>query len=333
MDTERLQRNPAIFVLMVLGAIASVASALSFLPNSTFAADLALVLSKPLVALSFSVLFVTSLVTAFGLVWAMHTKKKPHPRVTSESKIDGCRLFQYAGYYPIDLATGSNKPSLNSQVFAKAIRFFLRKKYDRLAAMDLVYLREDNRCHGVDVLLPKYLELYRQLIDKYDLYDFQKYPSRETEALLGNARQIVHDLGDTLKGVSFEILLHDVRNPLRSIIAVKNSDEVSNRRLNDPSTRFVVQYVKHQGKHLLGAFDAGSKVAYPKQFTSTKKVKATTTPLYDSRYGLIGILCFNIDVDAILGLKTKSQKERFFRQYVATYGETPEFEKEDAPVA
>ena len=80
----------------------------------------------------------------------------------------------------------------------------------------------------------------------------------------------------------------------------------------------------------MGAMSNGSKVAYPKCFTKTKIVKATTTPLFDERYGLIGILCFNIDIDRINNLNAKERTE-FFSRYTETIGDTPEFEKVNAP--
>ncbi len=212
----------------------------------------------------------------------------------------------------------------------EAIKFLLGNQHDRLAAMDLVYLREDNRQSLGDVLAPEHEPLYQRLIEKYELAHFQSNYSIESERLFSNTIRIVNDLGDMLSGIYFEIILHDVRNPLRSIIAIKNSEEVSQRRMHGPSTRFVVQYVKHQGRHLIDAMESGSKVAYPKQFTTTRKVKATTTPIFDARYGLVGILCFNIDIAAVNAMTTK-RKKRFFESYSRTFGETPKFEKNDAP--
>jgi predicted transcriptional regulator YheO len=60
-------------------------------------------------------------------------------------------------------------------------------------------------------------------------------------------------------------------------------------------------------------------------FSRTKKVKATTTPIYDDRYGLVGIHCINIDVEAIERLDSKARDE-FFENYVRNSGLTPHFE-------
>lgn len=247
----------------------------------------------------------------------------------TRTPIDGQRLFQHKGLYPVDLTPGTNVPKLNSEIFVNALHHFLRKDFhDRLAAMDLVYLREDNREHFGDVLPPEAALLYQELIEKFQLREFQATYSEETRRLFRNIERIVHDLGDTLKGVYFEVLLHDVRNPLRSIRALRNTEEVSRRELFGPSTRFVVEYVKYQGKQLIEAFDKGHKIAYRKELWPQKPVKATTIPLYDDRYGLIGILCFNIDLGAVQALDSKG-KSRFFEHYTETTGETPPFEQGD----
>ena len=248
----------------------------------------------------------------------------------SRNRVPGKRLFTYKGYYPVEIAAGSNLPSLNMDIYSDALRYFVSDAVeDQLAAIDLIYLREDN-LNIKDALHERDKPLYEKLISKYDLEEFRREYRRETERLFKNIKRVIDDLGRTLRGIRFEILLHDVRNPLQSIIAEANAAEVSGRQVGDPSTRFVVNYVKHQGKSLIEAMASGNKVAYRKQFTRTKKVKATTTPFWDEKYGLIGILCFNIDMEAIESLDD-SGREAFFKAYLDAPGETPDFEKEDAP--
>jgi predicted transcriptional regulator YheO len=258
---------------------------------------------------------------------ASRSRRKPAMKSdTNEARIEGKRLFQHRGYYPINIAPKTNIPSLNHKIFVKAIKYFLNEKYDRLAAMDLVYLREDNLKDKYDVLKDEDLSLYEKLVKKYDLIEFIEKFEEEDAELFRNFVRIINDIGDTLKDVYLEILLHNVRNPIRSIIACRNSESISGRKLFDPSTRFVVQYVKNQGRRLIRAMNSGSKVSYPKQFHKTKQVKATTTPLYSDKYGLIGILCVNIDIDSVLRLDARG-RERFFENYLKTSGYTPRFEK------
>lgn len=211
--------------------------------------------------------------------------------------IDGKRLFQYKGLYPIDIEEETNFPNLNHKLYIKAILYFLEDKvFDRLAASDIVYLRKDNLDKEFDILQDDdgNINLYNKLVDKYDLYEFIRNFEKENKIVLGNYIRIVNEIGETMKDTCFEILLHNVRNPLRSVIAAKNTEGISERKLYDPSTRFVVEYVKYQGKHLIKAFEGKGKIGYLKEFQNGKKVKATTIPIFHFRYGLIAIICINI---------------------------------------
>lgn len=254
--------------------------------------------------------------------------KRAGPAPAARFRVEGKRLFQHRGYYPIDLEAGSNRPSLNREIFCKAIRYLLRdENHDRLAAMDLVYLREDNLVDG-DILTKRDMQPYADLVEKYELLGFIEDFEPENRRIFRNYVRIVDDIGETLRGVHFEILLHNVRNPIRSIIAARNSEDISGRKLFDPSTRFVVQYVRNQGRLLMKAMEGGSKVNYLKEFTSSKRVKATTTPLYHDTYGLTAILCMNIDIDSVAALDEQG-RDRFLRAYVANTGQTPAFERTD----
>ena len=83
-----------------------------------------------------------------------------------------------------------------------------------------------------------------------------------------------------------------------------------------------------QGKRFNQGITEGSKIAYPKQFNKTKQVKATTIPILHPRYGLIAILCINIDKERIENF-SKKEKVSLLNNYLKTTGETPEYEKED----
>jgi predicted transcriptional regulator YheO len=45
-------------------------------------------------------------------------------------------------------------------------------------------------------------------------------------------------------------------------------------------------------------------------------------------YGLIAILCINIDKDRVHSFNNE-EKEQFFNNYTQTFGETPDYEKDD----
>jgi Predicted nucleotide-binding protein containing TIR-like domain/YheO-like PAS domain len=238
--------------------------------------------------------------------------------------IKGKRLFQYKGYYPIKLDE-NNFPSIDETIYKAAMTFFLEdKNHDELAVMDLLYLRENNLAIDGDFLTDEDHLLYEQLIIKYEISP-QKF-KEENDNLLKSHIRIVNDIGETFKNTYSEFLLHNVRNPIHSIIVAKNTEKISGRKIGDPSTRFVYQYVKNQGKSLMEAMEDGSKICYYKKFGKDKYVKATTTPIFDDKYGLIAILCVNVDIDAITHLDS-IQKAEFFDAYIKNSGHTPPFEK------
>lgn len=237
----------------------------------------------------------------------------------------GKRLFEYEGYYPIELVDG-RKPIFSKNIFFKAIKYFSEYR-DDMAATDLVYLWEANRGHIGDSFTKEETDQYNNFINHYNIRHFLNEFESEHKRIFSNYIKLVNDIGATLEGVFFEILLHDVRNPIRSIIACMNTEGLSNRKVGDPSTRFVVQYVKEQGRRLLDALESGDKVAYRKQFESDKFVKATTIPIWDTKYGLVGMFCINIFITQIEQLDEKGI-DGFIQNYVRNTGRTPEFEKD-----
>jgi predicted transcriptional regulator YheO len=245
----------------------------------------------------------------------------------SPPEIEGRRLFEYEGYYPIDIAPSTNKPTLNRDIFRRAMKLLTADTSDRIAAMDLVYLREHNLRFYGDVLAPEDQEAYDKLVQKYHLESFREHVDQDDERLFGNYKRLVGDIGKTLNGTHVEIVLHNVRNPLRSIIAAYGTAGISDRQINDPSTRFVVQYLKNQGRSLYEALESGGEIAYLKQFTREKQVKATTIPIYDHVLGLVGLICINIDIDTIISFSA-AERKMFIEAFTRNSGRTPSFELE-----
>ncbi len=244
-------------------------------------------------------------------------------------EILGKRLFQYEGLYPIKLVSSKNIPRFDQYIFSKSVTFFLKKQnFDLLAILDLIYLRESNKDHGRDLVSEPDRENYNLLVKKYKLEDYRNNYMAYTPRILVETRKIVEGIGKSFgRDWPVELLLHDVRNPIRSIIAAVNSDVVSRRHVGDPSTRFVVQYLQNQGRGLLGTFENGSKIGYEKQFTEDKKVKATTIPICDEAFGLVGLLCLNIDVHKLQSVP-RSELAQIINQLTEIYTATPDFEKE-----
>ena len=220
---EKIYQHPLSFLIYFSASLASSIGLLFLFMPSAFERLYSVL--KPLIT-SFSVITLIALmlgllVAAILLAWASHAQKKTAKPSTSGTRIEGRHLFEYSGFYPISISPTTNEPSLKPSVFVKAMNHFLNEENDKLAVMDLIYLRETSRKPIGDVLPKKEKETYSNLVQKYDLEDFITNLSEESDTFFKNTIRIVNDIGDTLSGVYFEIILHDVRNPLRSIIGSK----------------------------------------------------------------------------------------------------------------
>lgn len=240
-------------------------------------------------------------------------------------KIPGKRLFQHKGMYPIHLDR-DNIPSVDPEIFNRAIPYLLNEVDDTLAAIDLTFLREDNIGHSRDPLLPENRGHYEAIIERYGLEDFYKDIEAQKASIFSNFIRVTNELGETFSGIKCEFVLHNVLNPLRSVIAAQNTMGISDRTLYRESTRFVVMFVKNQGADLIRAMETGGKIAYKKTLHKWKDVKATTTPFYDYKFGLVAILCVNIDIDYLSKIDEAGALQ-IIEAYSTNSGYTPDFEK------
>jgi Predicted nucleotide-binding protein containing TIR-like domain/YheO-like PAS domain len=241
------------------------------------------------------------------------------------ARIEGKRLFQYPDLYPIYYDKKANKPEVDQKKFVKCIEHLLHdRNYDKLAAFDLAYLREDNVIFRTDLCPPNHKKKYDELVAKYNLNEPIAMIEADKKSFFNNYIQIVHDLGKLFRGINAEIILHNIMNPLRSMIAVANTDEVSRRSASGPITEFAVNFILHQGLRTERPKEGGSYCSYHKILDGKIDVKAATIPIYHNRFGLIGILCINISIGAIKKF-TSAKKNELIANYVKLTGEQPPF--------
>ena len=119
------------------------------------------------------------------------------------------------------------------------------------------------------------------------------HPDEDNKVLLLTLKDIVHGVGQTLRGTPIEIVLHDTRNPLKSVIAIENP--VTGRKLYDKNTNFGIELIKKYAKNEI---KNGNIVSYPITLDDGRVIKATTIPIYDNGE-LIAFICINIDTSRI----------------------------------
>lgn len=109
------------------------------------------------------------------------------------------------------------------------------------------------------------------------------------DAVFGALRPLVDGIAATF-GRSCEVVLHDYRDPERSVAAVAGA--VTGREVGDAMSEIGLRV-------LAAGADARNDVGYLTRAQDGRLLKCTTLPLHDVDGTLIGALCINIDVSAI----------------------------------
>ena len=96
-------------------------------------------------------------------------------------------------------------------------------------------------------------------------------------------------------GKSYEIILHDVSTPERSVIATYN-EHLSGRRVGDPMTELAKELLR------TGAYKEHDYVANYEGRTRGGKRFVSSTYFIKEKSQLVGLICVNHDVEDILVL-------------------------------
>lgn len=204
--------------------------------------------------------------------------------------LPGKALAAYDDLYPIR-ADAAGALYLDKDLFVKAVNHLSAHPSPRAIA-DLVYLGNSN---NVTLLLDSATKDKYLLLTERPDYTALAEVDREKDRIFQTYADIVNAVGQTFAGTPVEIVLHDTRNPLRSIVAVQNP--ISGRRLGDTNTNFGIQLIKNysygEGQ---GQGRGASFVGYPLTLKDGRAVKSTTIPIFHDVYGLIGFICINVDI-------------------------------------
>jgi class 3 adenylate cyclase len=195
------------------------------------------------------------------------------------------RLEEYP-FYPF-VVDGNGHVALDSVAFDKAVDYFLHTRNAR-AAGELVVIGEQNLVR--DTLPSDRLRAYKEF---YAAYDGDAVVDDNT-AFLENYRRIVNHLGRSFPNTGIEVLLHNLVNPSRSLVAIENP-EVTGRSVGSGATNLVLDLKTRRQR-------GEDKVNYELNI-GARQFKCTTIPIFRPDYGLVGAICINVDV-------------RFLREFV-----------------
>ncbi len=213
----------------------------------------------------------------------------------------GKKLEEY-DFYPYAV-NRDNFPEFSLKDFRLGMHYFLRN-FDPMAARQLIFIGEQNNVRTQ--LEPPEQKVYARFFERYD----GKKITDDTREYLENFGRIVHLIGKSFPNIGIEILLHDLSNPSRSLVALENN--VTGRHLHDGTTNLVIDLKKRQLAH-------EEKLNYELNL-GARKFKCTTISIIRPEYGIVGAICINVDAN-YLTEEVMSSAEKvvaFFQSFCRT---------------
>lgn len=187
------------------------------------------------------------------------------------------RLEEY-DFYPF-IVNPQGHVEFSSDAFNRAVEHLLDDRNER-AARELVVIGEQNLVRDTfpSDRLQRYMEFYAA-------YDGDAVVS-DNDLYLENYKRIVHQIGRSFPNTGIEILLHNLVNPSRSLVAIENG-AVTGRSVGSGATNLVLDLKTRRQR-------GEDKVNYELKIGS-RQFKCTTIPIFRPEFGLVGAVCINVD--------------------------------------
>ena len=226
-----------------------------------------------------------------GFLWGKYKERQRFGR-----KLEDYDFYPYA-------INRDNFPEFSLKDFRLGMHYFLRNS-DPMAARQLIFIGEQNNVRTQ--LEPAEQKVYARLFTKYD----GKKIADDTREYLENYARIVRLLGKSFPNLGIEILLHDLSNPSRSLVALENN--VTGRNLHDGTTNLVIDLKKRQMSN-------EEKLNYELNIGG-RQFKCTTIPVIRKEYGVVGAVCINIDTNYLTEevLSASDKVAAFFQTFCRT---------------
>jgi predicted transcriptional regulator YheO len=223
-------------------------------------------------------------------------------RWRERKRLRGRSLDDY-DFYPY-ASTRENFAEFSLKDFRLGMHYFLRNA-DPRAARQLLFIGEQNDVRNQ--LDAAERGAYERLYAKYD----GKSIADDTHEFLDNYRNLVRLFGRTFPQMGIEVLLHDLSNPTRSIVAIEGG-ETTGRSLHMGTTTLLIDLKRRRALNQ-------DKLNYELNIGS-RRFKCTTVPIVRKDYGVVGAVCINIDVNYVRD-EVLASAERI-REFFARYGQT-----------
>ncbi len=204
------------------------------------------------------------------------------------------RLEEY-DFYPF-ITNENGHVEFDSELFSEAVRHLLEHENPR-AGRELIVIGEQNLVRNT--LPSEQLADYKRLYEKYD----GDGVVGDNDAYLDNYRRLVNQIGRSFPNTGIEILLHNLVNPSKSLVAIENG-EVTGRSVGSGATNLVLDLKTRRQR-------GEDKVNYELNIGS-RRFKCTTMPIFRPDYGLVGAICINVDANFIREVAADHQRVEAF---------------------
>jgi len=200
---------------------------------------------------------------------------------TTRGRQEAQRLEEYP-FYPFTVNQNGHV-EFDPTLFNEGVRHLLEHRNER-AAGELIVIGEQNLVR--DTFPSDSLADYKRFYATYD----GDVVVNENDAYLENYRRLVNQLGRSVRNTGIEILLHNLVNPSRSLVAIENG-VVTGRSIGSGATNLVLDLKTRRQR-------GEEKVNYELNI-GARQFKCTTVPIFRADYGLIGAICVNVDAKFI----------------------------------
>jgi len=212
------------------------------------------------------------------------------------------RIEEYP-FYPF-VTNAQGMVEFSQPLFNEAVNHLLQNK-NPYAARQLIIIGEQNVVR--DKLATEDLNAYLRI---YNKYEGDRLIS-ENDQFMENYKRIVTLFGKSFKGTGFEILLHNLVNPTKSVVAIENG-EVTGRKIENGTTNLLLDLKTrkiHDQDKLNYQLEIGSRI-----------FKCTTVPIFRRHYGLVGAICINVDENFIRHevVSQKAKLDAFINNFLRT---------------
>lgn len=212
------------------------------------------------------------------------------------------RIEEYP-FYPF-VTNAHGIVEFSQSLFNEAVKYLGRKK-NPLASKQLIIIGEQNMVR--DILGSEDLNNYLTI---YNRHDGQRLLS-ENDQFMENYKRIVTLIGKSFRGTGIEILLHNLVNPTKSVVAIENG-EVTGRKVENGTTNLLLD-LKTRKQNNQDKLNYGIQIG-------ARSFKCTTIPIFRRDYGLVGAICINVDINFIRSevMTRKEKLEKFIENIVKT---------------